>query len=118
MQLLSLLLAEIFAGQQPCAGRAGFLFVVSLHFAVGLPLFAQEPTLCGVEVVPQTPLAQRFVERLHEFVMLEAVVSQQQAHVGVVLLFDVGVVVLPVRARAAEFDLGLLGFEVGDEVRV
>lgn len=70
------------------------------------------------EVVPEAPLEQRFVERLHELVVLEAVVSQQQAHVGVVLLFDVGVVVLPARARAAEFDLGLLRFEVADKVRV
>ncbi|MBX7211974.1 MAG: hypothetical protein K1X78_26955 [Verrucomicrobiaceae bacterium] len=79
------------------AWGAGAFFVMVFHFAVGLPFVAQQPELRAVEVVPLVPLAQRFVERFNEFLVLEAVVAQDQAHMGVVFLLDLRVVVLSIR---------------------
>jgi len=50
--------------------------MVSLYLAVGLPFFAPQSALRGIQVVSKAPFAQHFVEGFHQLAVLEAVISQ------------------------------------------
>jgi hypothetical protein len=47
-QFVLLLNAEVFARQQPRTRRGGPAFMVTLHFAISLPLFAQQAALRSI----------------------------------------------------------------------
>lgn len=82
-----------------CRSRQGVLALFSwwrLTLPSGPPLLAQQPSLGAMEVVPQAPQRQGPVEGLDKFLPVETIVTQKQAHVGVVALLDMRVVVLAV----------------------
>ena len=57
-----LLSTEVFARQQPRTRRGSSAFMVTIHFAISLPLFAQQAALRPIQVVPQTSLTHGFIE--------------------------------------------------------
>jgi hypothetical protein len=117
-KLLPLSRFEVGSGQESAARAAGSLLVVTLDLAVGLTLLAQEAALGTMEVVPQAPQGECLIERLDQIELVKPVVTEKLSHMGVVLLFDVCVVVLAVRTRATQQDFRIPPLEVGYEVRV
>ena len=95
-QFVLVLSAAFFARQLPRTRRCGPAFMVTIHLAISPPLFALEAVLRSIKVCSTDSITQGFIERLHEIMMLKAVVAHQQAHLRVVFLPDVRIVVLAI----------------------
>src|SRR5512137_381573 len=98
-------------------GVGGLGWVIGLADAAAATGFLEELEVGSEEVVVEGPGSVEVVDRGDQVAPLDALVAQQLPDVGPVLLLDMGLIVLLVRATARELHgLGALGPETQEVV--